>query len=228
MKHRSHARGADVRLSSIVNDAIAGTTLVPVHQLGARRVPRGTARWSVNTRELVTALALLAVAFFVNQWRQVASSEKLLAQVDEQVRASSAIAALIPVSDDERKLFRWVSVSAGICEEVAFRGFALWYAASYMPVWVAVLLTSLVFGMGHAYQGAGGAMRTGVLALVFGAMRVGSGSLLGPIVLHGTVDVTNGAMASTAIRSRERRQVHQLGARRVGPGAAQASTSRDP
>ena len=70
-----------------------------------------------------------------------------------------------------------LSITAGVVEEIVYRGFVLWYLANFMPLWAALLLSSVFFGLGHSYQGKSGALRTGLVGLVFAILYVMSGSI---------------------------------------------------
>jgi membrane protease YdiL (CAAX protease family) len=99
---------------------------------------------------------------------------------------------LIPDTARERPWFGAVSVGAGISEELAFRGFLLYYFSLYLPQMNAVekvFLSALVFGLGHLYQGWKGIAATGVVGGVFAALYIMTGSLLLPMALHAAVDL---------------------------------------
>ena len=49
-----------------------------------------------------------------------------------------------------------------------------------MGTWPAVALSSLIFGLGHAYQGPAGMGKTGLVGLVMALLTVASGSLVHP------------------------------------------------
>jgi membrane protease YdiL (CAAX protease family) len=104
---------------------------------------------------------------------------------------------LLPRTPGEYRTFQALSVSAGICEEVLYRGFLLWYAAMFIGVWPAVLLTAGVFGLVHLYQGATGVLRSGVVGLLLGALYAATDSLLWPILIHIAVDLQGGAIGWT-------------------------------
>ena len=101
------------------------------------------------------------------------------------------------------RLFRGVSVTAGVCEEILFRGFLIWYLATFFGLTVAVFASSAVFGLGHAYQGAGGILKTGVIGLVMAGLYVLSGSLWPPVALHAATDVVNGGIAHRVLLQHE-------------------------
>lgn len=102
---------------------------------------------------------------------------------------------MLPVSDSERRWWVLASISAGVCEEVLFRGFLPQFLQGQLHggwnlnptgAW---LLASLVFGAGHVYQGVAGVVRTVLAGLMFGLLAIISGDLLLPIVLHVSIDL---------------------------------------
>jgi membrane protease YdiL (CAAX protease family) len=78
-------------------------------------------------------------------------------------------------------------IASGVAEESLYRGFLYFYISFYLPhinTPELVLLTSFVFGIGHAYQGWGGIASTTVSGLIFGTLYSMSGSLLLPAIVH--------------------------------------------
>jgi uncharacterized protein len=57
---------------------------------------------------------------------------------------------------------------------------------------VVILLSSILFGLAHLYQGRAGFVSTMVLGILFGVSRAALGSLLPVIVWHVGVDVVAG------------------------------------
>jgi membrane protease YdiL (CAAX protease family) len=96
---------------------------------------------------------------------------------------------LLPDTMGEMSWFAVMCVLSGIAEEPVYRGFLCFYISLYLPHINGpglVLLTSLVFGIGHAYQGWRGIASTTVSGLIFGTLYVASGSLVLPAVVHST------------------------------------------
>ena len=98
----------------------------------------------------------------------------------------------LPRNNRELKNFYGLSITAGVVEEIIFRGFVLWYLAQLMPLWAAAVVSSIGFGLGHSYQGPGGMLRTGAVGLAFAALYIASGSIWLPIVLHALFDILQG------------------------------------
>jgi hypothetical protein len=61
-------------------------------------------------------------------------------------------------------------------------------ALSWSLTWAPVA-SSVVFGIGHLYQGAVGAVQTALIGLVLGAMFLVTGNLLLPIAVHAVLDL---------------------------------------
>lgn len=102
-----------------------------------------------------------------------------------------SVGALLADSSQERTWWGAVSVGAGISEELAFRGFLLFYLSLYLPhlnTTERVLLTSLCFGLAHIYQGWKPAVGAGILGLALAGLYLMSGSLLLPVLVHAAVD----------------------------------------
>jgi len=106
-------------------------------------------------------------------------------------RLQDSVGVLLPNSRQERSWWGALSLGAGVSEELVFRGFLLYYVSTYLPqlnTAEGVLLTSLVFGLAHIYQGWQGVVSAGVLGFVFAGFYWMTGSLLLPIVIHAAVD----------------------------------------
>ena len=86
-----------------------------------------------------------------------------------------------------------LAITAGVCEEFLYRGFALAALSKVgLPTWLVVLLTSLLFGLAHTYQGKSGVAGTSLLGLVFGTFRILTESLVPVTIWHATVDIIAG------------------------------------
>ncbi|MEP7042601.1 MAG: CPBP family intramembrane glutamic endopeptidase [Dokdonella sp.] len=105
-------------------------------------------------------------------------------------RAMQSLRFALPVTTRERHWWILVSFSAGVCEEILYRGFVTHYFSGSLSAAIplgtvgAWLTSSLFFGFAHAYQGVAGIVRTTLGGLVLGSIAILSGGLLLPIVLH--------------------------------------------
>jgi uncharacterized protein len=143
------------------------------------------------------AVVLAAAGFLAWQTDRVRRSAEAQAQVQKQFDAASA--EMIPRTGDERRWYVLVSLTAGFCEELLFRGYLIFYLSAWMPLWTAALASSALFGFAHAYLGVSGVVRAAGLGLVFAALYLISGTLWLPIVLHVVVDITSGLTGSAAL-----------------------------
>lgn len=136
------------------------------------------------------AVLLLGVAALVYSWqtaRRASESEK-----SKQLDSIAGVARFVPHSSRELRSFIGVSITAGIVEEIVYRGFVLWYLSLFMPLWMAVAVSSIAFGLAHSYQGPNGALRAGLVGLAFGVFYVATGSIWLPIIGHVLLDVLQG------------------------------------
>ena len=140
-------------------------------------------------------IAVLTLAAVVMQAMQSASVRRS-ASTREKIRGQiGSVLDLLPSSRRELHWFYGLSLTAGVCEELLYRGWMLWYVSHAMNMWIAVPLSAVLFGVAHAYQGVGGIIKTGLVGLVVGLMYAISGSLWLPMLLHAAVDVLSGRMA---------------------------------
>jgi len=155
--------------------------------------PEGWAFW-------LMALGLVALGLFgVYQYRAVRESES----TKEQLRARMAyLEYLLPASPKEVKLFSALSVSAGVCEEIAYRGFLIWYFLGWSGLTGglpgAVVLSSVAFGLAHLYLGWRDALRSAATGAVLAGVYLASGTLWLAIALHAMIDLNSGAIGWAA------------------------------
>lgn len=107
----------------------------------------------------------------------------------------------LPHSDRDLKYFTGVSATAGLVEEVVYRGFVIWYFSQFIPIWPAVIASSLLFGLAHSYQGLKGMLNCGTVGLGFGALYVLTGSIWLPIIAHFLFDALQGLSLRELLRS---------------------------
>lgn len=123
---------------------------------------------------------------------------------------------LMPQNVREHRLFGLLSATAGICEEIVYRGFVMWLAAAYMGLPAAALMQAIIFGVGHAYQGhdpkstAAAFVRTGTAGLLLAGIALAAGSLIPGMILHALVDAVSGDIA-LCVRNAAEAQDQYLG-----------------
>lgn len=100
---------------------------------------------------------------------------------------------LLPQKPLEVVFWIGVSISAGICEEIAFRGY-LQHQLHAMTgnIGAAVLGQALIFGAAHSYQGWKSTIVITVLGVLFGALAAWRRNLRANVIVHTWVDVWEG------------------------------------
>jgi membrane protease YdiL (CAAX protease family) len=147
---------------------------------------------------LTIGAGLAGVVFLTWQMVAVMRSPAKLKELRENM---GELAGMAPTTDAEHGHFRMVAITAGICEEIIYRGLLLTVLTAAVGLWPAVALSSVIFGLGHAYQGWSGIARTFLVGVVMALLTVFSGSLFVAIILHIAADLTSGRMMSAALRA---------------------------
>jgi len=105
--------------------------------------------------------------------------------------SDESIQFLLPANLKERLFFLLIAVTAGFCEEVIFRA-AMFHYFNHLPFHLSTvaigIISSLLFGIVHLYQGWKGVLLTSYLGGVMFLLYVGTGSLWIPIALHFLID----------------------------------------
>ena len=102
---------------------------------------------------------------------------------------------LLPTGQLESVLWIGVAMTAGVCEEIVYRGYLqpqLWALSGSLPLSIA--LQALIFGVAHVYQGWRPAAITAVYGLVFGLLAAWRKSIVPGAIAHSLVDVIAGLL----------------------------------
>ena len=139
-----------------------------------------------------TALAVAYTAVTLAQGFKAAVDRPFRLRIAKSMRSMRFI---LPVTRRERQWWILVSLSAGVCEEILYRGFVTQYFSGFLGATISLgtvgawLTASLFFGLAHAYQGVTGIVRSGLGGLLLGSIAILSGGLLIPIMLHFVFDL---------------------------------------
>ena len=91
----------------------------------------------------------------------------------------------MPRTAGEKRGFLVLAGIAAVCEEYAYRGFGLWALTAWTgQPWLAAVLVSISFGLGHGYQRLAGVLRAAVLGMLLAATVIWTESLFPAIVGH--------------------------------------------
>jgi uncharacterized protein len=91
--------------------------------------------------------------------------------------------------------FVWIglSLSAGICEEVVFRGYLQRQLAALSgSTSFAILGQAIVFGVAHGYEGGGAVIRIAVYGLALGMLAQWRGNIRAGVLAHAAWDILAG------------------------------------
>ena len=143
-----------------------------------------------------TLLLTFIFLYAVDVWWELRNSQKI-----EETRSRwLKDVPFLPVNFNELKHFAFVAITAGVCEEIIFRGFFInyflaWNADNLMGKWLAVIIPAFLFSFGHMYQGHKAVAKTMLMAVLFGWMYILSKSILLLIIIHFLVDILGGYLA---------------------------------
>lgn len=145
----------------------------------------------------------LAVVIGILVVRQNLSVRRLPPERAEKLRPKLAgLEFMLPHTAAEYRWFLALSWTAGVCEELLYRGFLTWLVASYVGLVLAIAIVSAVFGLAHAYQGRRGIVKTGTAALLMSGVVLLSGWLIPAMIIHGLTNVAAAVVGHTVL-SRE-------------------------
>jgi membrane protease YdiL (CAAX protease family) len=100
---------------------------------------------------------------------------------------------ILPQSAVELPPYFALAITAGLCEEFLYRGFAMAaLTQAGLSAWLVVFVSSLLFGLAHSYQGRGGIVMTFIVGLALGASRLSYNSLVPAVFWHSAVDIVAG------------------------------------
>ena len=138
---------------------------------------------------IIAGLALVTIAVLTIASRM--QTRKV--SPEEMKKATANVRKLLPATGTERAVFVAVALTAGLCEELLYRGWLVnVIAAATGSLFVALFVSSIIFGLAHFYQGPNGMLGAGVLGIVFGTLFIASGSLFPVQALHALIDLNNG------------------------------------
>jgi membrane protease YdiL (CAAX protease family) len=147
---------------------------------------------NLHGRTKIVAASLVGAATIATlQWLNLRRMGKVAIEARGPLQAIGE--RILPQSAVELLPYLALAITAGLCEEFLYRGFAMAVLARVgLPVWMVVLLSSVLFGLAHLYQGRGGLVSTLVVGVVLGSGRIAYDSLVPAIFWHSAVDVVAG------------------------------------
>lgn len=109
--------------------------------------------------------------------------------------AQKTVMALAPRGAAEMLLWIALCLTAGFCEELVFRGYFLrQFSSPIHRLWLGVVLSSLLFGFSHGYEGIAGMIVIVVYGAMFCALALARDSLRPGMIAHAWHDIFTGVM----------------------------------
>lgn len=116
----------------------------------------------------------------------IALSFAFFAQRFKDKNKESTLQYLLPQNSRERLLWILAVIVAAFCEEYMYRGvlYQLMLVHTDGKIWVAVLLSAVIFGFGHGTQGEKAIIQIIPFAVGFHILAIFSDGLLLPMIVH--------------------------------------------
>jgi membrane protease YdiL (CAAX protease family) len=187
----SHSKAIPIYLTAIFMDwALLYYCFGGVHHRGGSFCALAGGRWS-SWKSVAVDLAIV-LPFWV-LWEGAAYGVRCLLAGTAGPGSAKTVDSLLPQSLLEVLIWIATSITAGICEEMVFRGYVQrqLHALSGNVV-AAVLGQGLVFGLFHSYQGWTNVIVISVLGVLYGALAAWRGNLRANIIAHAWTDVWEG------------------------------------
>jgi membrane protease YdiL (CAAX protease family) len=118
-------------------------------------------------------------------------------QADKRGSLFAITEKIMPRTPTETLVFAALACTAGISEEFLYRGFVFMAFVRMVvnfgpPNAVAAILSSVWFSLAHIYQGRRGIITTFVVGIIFGLVRIWTGSLIPVVAAHIGIDLVAG------------------------------------
>ena len=164
--------------------------------------------WPTISTTVIIMCSLLLVIYAFDSFWNVLNYDKQ----HKEEEASAMLEQVLPESWKEYGQFIFLAISAGVCEEIVYRGFLVNYfleitrSFTFGP-YLAIIIPSIIFSVSHLYQGWLNVVKIFSLSILFCGIFLFSHSLLLVVAIHVFVDLASGAlvtyMSSRKPRSQE-------------------------
>jgi len=190
-------------ITTIIVFIFVALTKMTLHDVGFRRITLSNISW-LNIITFIICGILLAILLLQMFQCLQAKNKKLLRENYNKEKESKnhydwvIYNLLIPETKDEKKWFLFVSLTAGICEEIIYRGAIIFLLLNIFPMfdfWIAGIISCILFSLIHSYQGITGIIKTGVIAIMFVLLYYVTGTIIIGMVLHFLLDYSSAFLA---------------------------------
>jgi membrane protease YdiL (CAAX protease family) len=143
----------------------------------------------------IWTLIAFVIIYAVDTFHSIASPKNIAASLRDWEKRTP----FMPTKIKELRVYLLLCLSAGIFEEVIYRGYMVTYFgylfrdSDYRQI-LSVFLPALFFSISHFYHGLKNIIKIFVLSLLFGYIYIQSGSLVIVMLLHFIVNVIGGLL----------------------------------
>jgi membrane protease YdiL (CAAX protease family) len=111
------------------------------------------------------------------------------------------IGPMLPEGTLQTSLWVGISITAGFCEEIIFRGYLQKQCSALLKsVWAGIIAQGLIFGGSHAYEGWQQMVRIAVFGMMFGFLAHWRKSLRPGMMAHFAQDAAAGLLARFVLK----------------------------
>jgi membrane protease YdiL (CAAX protease family) len=162
-----------------------------VRRTGGSLASLSAGRWT-SAKDVLTDVAI-AIPFWA-LWEGVAYGvHYLLDYLSPTSAAAATVDSLLPKSLLEIALWILLCLTAGFCEEIAFRGYLQkQFHAFTGSIAIAVILQGIVFGIAHGYQGWKNVVVITALGILYGMLAAWRRNLRANMISHAWSDAWEG------------------------------------
>ncbi len=154
-------------------------------------------RWGTYAILIIAGLVLASVVYQLLMTRFNEAFRKKVAALE----VPHDIDLMLPRSGTEKRYWGLLSLSAGLTEELIYRGFLIFLLGYLFPglnIYLCIVISALLFGLAHTYQGLSGVIKTGLFGLLLALVYICTGSILPGILLHFLLDYAARDMRANA------------------------------
>jgi len=177
---------------------------ISFNDIGLRQLGLNYNIW-FNVITLIISGGYLALMLYqmISYMASVKYREKAKEQLENASQKNNYNAIMnniaLPRSKKEKRLFFGLSLTAGISEEIVFRGFMFFILKAIFPdlsLIIVVIIISIIFGILHIYQGFSGIIKTALFGAFFGCLYLVTNSIFPGIILHFIGDFSSAFLLS--------------------------------
>lgn len=149
----------------------------------------------IDTGWITWVLTGVMVVFYITDITYSLLSPEKLKQTHDQWEST---VPFLPESNRELPAYVFMCLSAGICEEILYRGFLVNYFIDPMkdgfPI-MAAIFPAVLFSLAHFYQGYLAMFKIFLLSMLFALIFIFSRSLIIVMIIHFLIDLVGGLLA---------------------------------